>query len=56
MGAPVKGNTLLNYFGVSTQYIDYLLEKKIGTTYTLLNAYPIKLESKETLIADTITF
>jgi SAM-dependent methyltransferase len=27
MGAPVKGNTLLNYFGVGTQYIDYLLEK-----------------------------
>ncbi len=27
MGAPVKGNTLLNYFGVGTQYIDYLVEK-----------------------------
>lgn len=26
-GAPVKGNTLLNYFGVDTQYIDYLVEK-----------------------------
>lgn len=27
MGAPVKGNTLLNYFGVGTQYIDCLVEK-----------------------------
>jgi SAM-dependent methyltransferase len=27
MGAPVKGNTLLNYFGAGTQYIDYLVEK-----------------------------
>lgn len=27
MGAPVKGNTLLNYFGVGTHYIDFLVEK-----------------------------
>jgi SAM-dependent methyltransferase len=27
MGAPVKGNTLLNYFGVGTQYLEYLVEK-----------------------------
>ena len=27
MGAPVKGNTLLNYFGVDTGLIDYLVEK-----------------------------
>lgn len=27
MGAPVKGNTLLNYFGVGTDYIKYLVEK-----------------------------
>lgn len=27
MGAPVKGNTLLNYFGVSKQYLDCLVEK-----------------------------
>lgn len=26
MGAPVKGNTLLNYYGVGTQYLDCLLE------------------------------
>ncbi|MFM7437895.1 MAG: class I SAM-dependent methyltransferase [Snowella sp.] len=26
-GAPVKGNTLLNYFGIGTQYLDYLVEK-----------------------------
>jgi SAM-dependent methyltransferase len=26
-GAPVKGNTLLNYFGVGTNYIDCLVEK-----------------------------
>ena len=27
MGAPVKGNTLLNYFGIGTEYIEYLVEK-----------------------------
>jgi len=27
MGAPVKGTTLLNYFGVGTQYLDCLAEK-----------------------------
>ena len=26
-GAPVKGNTLLNYFGVSTDLIDCLVER-----------------------------
>lgn len=26
-GAPVKGNTLLNYFGVGTDYIECLVEK-----------------------------
>lgn len=27
MGAPVKGNTLLNYFGIGPEYIDCLVEK-----------------------------
>ena len=27
MGAPVKGNTLLNHFGIGTQYLDCLVEK-----------------------------
>ncbi|MFY0609337.1 MAG: class I SAM-dependent methyltransferase [Candidatus Atelocyanobacterium thalassa] len=26
-GAPVKGNTMLNYFGIGTQYLNYLIEK-----------------------------
>lgn len=26
-GAPVKGNSLLNYFGVGTKHLDYLVEK-----------------------------
>ena len=26
MGAPVKGNTLLNYFNIGTQYLDCLVE------------------------------
>jgi len=26
-GAPVKGNTLLNYFNVDTKYLDFLVEK-----------------------------
>ncbi|MBX2998964.1 MAG: class I SAM-dependent methyltransferase [Caldilineaceae bacterium] len=29
MGAPVKGNTLLNYFGVGTEYIECLVEKNV---------------------------
>src|SRR5262249_13021634 len=27
MGAPVKGNTLLNYFGIDARYLDCLVEK-----------------------------
>ena len=27
LGAPVKGNTLLNYFKIGTNYLDYLVEK-----------------------------
>ncbi|MCH9614408.1 MAG: hypothetical protein SP1CHLAM54_16330 [Chlamydiia bacterium] len=27
MGAPVKGNTMLNYFGIGTEYLDCLVEK-----------------------------
>jgi 2-polyprenyl-3-methyl-5-hydroxy-6-metoxy-1,4-benzoquinol methylase len=27
MGAPVKGNTMLNYFGIGTDYIEFLVEK-----------------------------
>jgi hypothetical protein len=27
MGAPVKGNTLLNYFGIGTELLDVLVEK-----------------------------
>lgn len=27
LGAPVKGNTLLNYFGIGAQYLDCLVEK-----------------------------
>jgi len=27
MGAPVKGNTLLNYFGIGSQFLDCLVEK-----------------------------
>ena len=27
MGAPVKGNTLLNYFGIGTDYVEFLVEK-----------------------------
>jgi hypothetical protein len=26
-GAPAKGNTLLNYCGISTQYLDYIIDK-----------------------------
>lgn len=28
-GAPVKGNTLLNYFGIGRQYLDCLVEKNV---------------------------
>ena len=29
MGAPVKGNTLLNYFGIGCEYLDCLVEKNV---------------------------
>ncbi len=29
MGAPVKGNTLLNYFGIGKNYLDCLVEKNV---------------------------
>jgi 2-polyprenyl-3-methyl-5-hydroxy-6-metoxy-1,4-benzoquinol methylase len=54
MGAPVKGNTLLNYFGIGTNYIDCLLEKnelRKGLFSPGMHI-PIEMETKETLIAD----
>lgn len=54
MGAPVKGNTLLNYFGIGTNYIDCLLEKNElrKGLYSPGMHIPIEMETKETLIAD----
>ncbi len=54
MGAPVKGNTLLNYFGIGTNYLDCLLEKNQlrEGLYSPGMHIPILIESKKTLIAD----
>ena len=54
LGAPVKGNTMLNYFNVGTNYIDCLLEKNKlrKNLYSPGMHIPIIIESKETLIAD----
>lgn len=54
MGAPVKGNTLLNYFGIGTNYIDCLLEKNQlrKGLYSPGMHIPIEMETDKTLIAD----
>ena len=54
LGAPVKGNTLLNYFNIGTNYLDYLLEKNQlrKNLYSPGKHIPIIMESKETLTAD----
>ena len=46
MGAPVKGNTLLNYFGVNTSRIEYLIEKNPlrKGLYSPMSHIPILLE------------
>ena len=54
MGAPVKGNTMLNFFNIGTNYIDCLLEKNNlrENLYSPGKHIPILMESKDTLIAD----
>ena len=54
MGAPVKGNTLLNYFGIGTQYIDCLVEKNVlrSGLYSPGMHIPIAIESELTELPD----
>lgn len=54
MGAPVKGNTLLNYFNIGTDYIDCLLEKNKlrQNLYSPGMHIPIKMEDNVTEIPD----
>lgn len=53
-GAPVKGNTLLNYFGIGTQYLDCLVEKNElrQGLYSPGMHIPILLESELDVIPD----
>lgn len=54
MGAPVKGNTLLNYFGIGTQYIEYLVEKNElrKGLYSPGQHIPIVIEKEMTTLPD----
>lgn len=54
MGAPVKGNTMLNYFGVNTKYIDCLLEKNAlrKNLYAPGTHIPIIMEDEAEKIPD----
>lgn len=54
MGAPVKGNTMLNYFGVGTEYIDFLVEKNTlrKGLYSPGMHIPIVIEQELTEIPD----
>jgi len=54
MGAPVKGNTLLNYFGVGSDLIPYLLEKNTlrRHLYSPGMHIPIKIEAEMDVIPD----
>jgi SAM-dependent methyltransferase len=53
-GAPVKGNTLLNYFGIGTQYLDYLVEKNElrRGLYSPGMHIPLKIEKELTALPD----
>ena len=48
MGAPVKGNTLLNYFGIGRETLDLLIEKNVMRKglYSPGKHIPIALESE----------
>lgn len=48
MGAPVKGNTLLNYFDIGTEFIDCLVEKNSlrKDTYSPGKHLPVILETE----------
>jgi len=54
MGAPVKGNTLLNYFGIGTEYIQYLVEKNElrKGLYSPGQHIPIVIEKEMTTLPD----
>jgi SAM-dependent methyltransferase len=54
MGAPVKGNTMLNYFGIGTEYIDFLVEKNTlrKGLYSPGMHIPIVIEQELTEIPD----
>jgi len=54
MGAPVKGNTLLNYFGIGTEYIQYLIEKNElrKGLYSPGQHIPIVIEKEMTTLPD----
>ena len=54
MGAPVKGNTLLNYFGMGTEYIEYLVEKNElrKGLYSPGQHIPIVIEKEMTTLPD----
>ena len=54
MGAPVKGNTLLNYFGIGTDYIEYLVEKNElrKGLYSPGQHIPIVIEKEMTTLPD----
>jgi SAM-dependent methyltransferase len=53
-GAPVKGNTMLNYFGVGTQYLDCLVEKNElrRGLYSPGMHIPLVIESELTEVPD----
>lgn len=54
MGAPAKGNTLLNYFGITTRYLDCLVERNPlrKGLYSPGSHIPIVLESELQEIPD----
>jgi SAM-dependent methyltransferase len=53
-GAPVKGNTLLNYFGIGTQYLDCLVERNTlrKNLYSPGQHIPVVIEEELTTLPD----
>lgn len=54
MGAPVKGNTMLNYFNIGTDYIEYLVEKNESRKglYSPGQHIPVVMENEMTTVPD----
>lgn len=55
-GAPAKGNTLLNYFGINSSIIDYIVDTTISKQGTYTPGTHILVKSPETLKEEVVDY